>query len=225
MQELKHYHPLLVTLHWLVAVLVGVELYIGLFALEEQDRSLGAGGLLLAIHMVTGIAILALVIVRFIVRLRSKSPVDVNAGNPFLRLLEKVVHYGLYLMLIVITVIGLVMAIQTRRLQSIFLGQRPPIGQGFRPDSPQFSQGGQPVLPGQDFQPPQGGVVRPEGGFEGGQFPRRGLTGPFLLRGLHQLSAYIILLLVGVHVLATLYHLVVRRDNILRRMWYGAAPI
>lgn len=221
MQEPKRYHPLLVTLHWLVAVLVGMELYIGLFALEEEGRSLGAGRLELAIHMATGIAILGLVIARFIVRLRSKKPVDVNVGNPLLRLLEKVVHYGLYAMLIVTTVIGLVMAIQTRRLQSTFLGQSPQIGEGFRPDNPQFSQGGQPVQPGQDFQPPQGGFVRPEGGFERGQFPRGGLTGPFLLRGLHKLSAYIILLLIALHITAALYHQFIRRDNLIARIWYG----
>lgn len=210
MQETKRYHPLLVTLHWLVAVLLGLELYIGLFTLEGEGRGFSTGRLVLGVHMATGIAILALVIVRFIVRLRSKKPADANMGNPFLSLVAKVVHYGLYVMLIVITVLGLVMAIQTHRLQFVFLGQQP-----------QFAPGGQ---TGPSFQPPQAGFPRPEGGFEGGQFPRGGLSGPFLLRGLHKLSAYVILLLVGLHVLATLYHIVMRRDNILKRMWYGTAP-
>jgi len=222
MDQPRRYHPLMVTLHWLVAVLVGIELYLGLFAMGDEGRaaSFASSRLVLAVHMATGLAILLLVIVRFVLRLRSKKPADANAGNPFLGIVAKLVHYGLYVMLVVITVVGLVMAIQTRRLQSTFLGQQPQFGEfarGTRPDNPQFAPGGQ---PGQSFQPPQGGFTRPEGGFEGGGF-RRG--DPFQLRTIHKLGTYILLLLVGVHLLATLYHLVIRRDNLLARMWYGAA--
>jgi len=209
----KRYHPLLVTLHWIVAVLVGIELYIGLFVLSNERQGLGENRTVLAIHMATGIAILALVIARFFVRLRSKKPASANSGSPALDAIAILVHYGLYVMLLVITGVGLTMAIQTRRLQSTFLGQEP-----------QFTRPAGIVPPGSvapsegpGFQPPQGGF--PRGNFREGGF-RTG--GAFLLRGIHKLSAYIILALVVLHIAAALYHQFLRRDRLMARMWYGA---
>src|SRR5215467_5481106 len=84
----KRYHPALVTLHWLVAVLVLVNLYLGLFDLRPALLR-GRGGFqiptsTLAVHMATGIAILVLVVLRFIVRSTSKRPADATSGNGLL---------------------------------------------------------------------------------------------------------------------------------------------
>ena len=213
----KRYHPLLVTLHWLVAVLVGLELYLGLVVMESER----SGRLVLAIHMATGIAILALLVVRFVARIGLRQPAQANADNPLLAWLARLVHYGLYLMLLVITVLGLLMAIRSRQLQSAFVGRGPQYAEAEGEFPPSIARPSQGSRPAPAFEGQEGGSEGQEGS-EAGEFPAGALlTGPFLLMGIHKLSAYIILLLVSVHVAATLYHLV-RRQNVLPRMWYGA---
>ena len=44
------------------------------------------------------------------------------------------------------------------------------------------------------------------------------------LRHLHHLVGHGFIALVGAHFLAALYHLLVRRDDLLRRMWFGYVP-
>jgi cytochrome b561 len=39
---------------------------------------------------------------------------------------------------------------------------------------------------------------------------------------IHGLTAYLVALLVGIHILAALYHQFIRKDNLLARMWYGS---
>ena len=216
METPKRYHPLLVTLHWLVVLLVSLNLYLGLFILGQPGGGFEQSRTSVAIHMATGLTILSLIIVRFVVRLRSKKPAEAKSGSALLDVLAKLVHYGLYLMLLVITIVGLTFSLQTRRFQSTFLGQQPPFNRpsgAFPPSGSAPSGGGFPT-PG--FERPQGGFQRPD-------FPGGGRAGgAFLLRGIHKLSAYILLLLIGVHVAAALYHQFLRRDHLLGRMWYGA---
>lgn len=201
----KRYHPWLVTLHWLVGILVVFNLYVGKFVFTNQDYPDIAG----ALHMAAGIAVLALVIVRFVVRQRSARPAEARSGSKFADVLAKVVHYGLYVMLIVITVVGLTFALQSGRLERTFLGGE--AGQG-------TPQGGFPtpqsVAPGTA----PGAAGAPAPGFQG----RRPPSGIFILRGLHGLSANILLLLIALHVAAALYHQFIRKDNLIARMWYGA---
>ena len=100
MNPSKRYHPVLVTLHWLVALLIFTDLYIGYFYIRPIILS-GGGGLrgtdaILKIHMAAGIAILVLIIIRFIIRLATRKPLPADAGSQFLNVLAKVVHYALY---------------------------------------------------------------------------------------------------------------------------------
>ncbi len=186
MDSPKHYHPLLATLHWVVAALVLLNLYLGLVTLGP-----GRGDSTVPVHILAGIAILALVIVRFVVRMRSKKPADATAGNRFLDTLGKVVHYALYIFLLAITIIGLVFAVETDRLQSAFSGAQP------------------------EFSGPPAGFT-PGAGFPGGALP-----GGFSLLTLHLYTAYGLLALIGLHVAAALYHQFIRRDNLIARMWFG----
>jgi cytochrome b561 len=120
----KRYHPVLVTLHWLVAMFVIFNLYIGKFVFPDPDYpETAARG-----HMVMGILVLLLVIVRFVVRLRAARPADATAGNPLLDKLARVVHYGLYVMLLATTVIGASFALLSGRLARSLLGAGPASG-------------------------------------------------------------------------------------------------
>jgi cytochrome b561 len=76
----KRYHPLMVSLHWLVAALTAVELYFGLFVFARGVPGVEHPPMLVALHMLFGMAVLALVVVRFIVRLRLPRPAEVLTG-------------------------------------------------------------------------------------------------------------------------------------------------
>jgi len=231
MESPKRYHPALVTLHWLMAVLVFLNLYMGIFVFEDRGGGVNFQTLntLVAIHMAVGVTIIVLLLARFVLRLRTGHPDDANAGRPFLSILSKVVHYGLYLTVLAATVLGLAFSLQSGCFQTAFLGAKsqfgPPPGAGFPPpgDNPGVQQGvPQPgtITQGNDGsagQVPgsQGGDAR-RGGFRSG-----GPGGFFSLLRIHELAAYLLLALVGLHVAAALYHQILRKDNLLARMGYG----
>jgi cytochrome b561 len=217
MQSSKRYHPALVTMHWLIALLVFVNLYLGIVVFE--NRGGGPGGFqnpLVTIHMAVGITIVLLLIVRFILRVRTNRPIEATTGNKVFDSLAKFVHYCLYVMVLTVTVLGLVFSLQTGRFQSAFLGAQ----RQFTPPN------GIPQLQGTPgagpFTPPTDGTgAFPEGGpgpgFQGGP------GGVFGLLVIHELAAYALLVLVALHILAALYHQFVLRDHLIARMWYGAA--
>ena len=135
METPKRYHPALVTLHWLVALLVFTDLYIGYFYIRpiimSGEEVCRGTDLILKIHMVAGIAILVLLIIRFIIRLTTRKPASADAGFKALNILAKAVHYSLYFFVFAITVVGLILSIQTSRFQVAFLGATS--GPGFGP--------------------------------------------------------------------------------------------
>jgi cytochrome b561 len=211
----KRYHPALVTLHWLIALLIFVNLYLGIFTLRNRGGARGfqAAGSNVAIHMAVGVTILVLLVARFILRVRTSKPAPATAGNKFLDLLAVIVHYGLYLAVLVVTVLGLVFSFQSGRFQSTFLGTQsqfsPPPG-GF--PAVNGTPGAQPAAPFNGSS-----ANRPD--FAGG---RRRPGGGFALSAFHGLAAFALLGLVVLHILAALYHQFMRRDNLISRMWYGA---
>ena len=209
----KRYHPVLVTLHWLMAILVLFNLYFGLFVVMDL-RNFAQLDSNLAIHMTVGIIILVLLLIRFIVRLRTKKPETVWTGNAFMDRFSKLVHYGLYFFLLVMTVAGLVYSLQSFSFQSVFLGQqRPGFGgpggpSGFNRGAfgtpgvigapgtpgPRLNAQGTPFAPGLRVSGGEGGGDDNNGGGEGRRFGggfgpggpgggRFGGGGPGFLRG------------------------------------------
>jgi cytochrome b561 len=236
LQTPKRYHPLMVTLHWLIVLLVFTDLYLGLFVFRPLLQGGGAFRIPesdLAIHMAVGISILVLIVVRFFVRIGTTKPAAATAGNKFLDILARVVHYALYIFVFAITVVGLVFAVQTDRLQRAFLGggsSQPgsfPGGGNFGnfptpgPGTPRPSFGGSGNFPGGNpgF---QGNGSRPGGpGFPGGPGRRGGFA--FFLLPLHLFLAIVLSCLIVIHILAALYHQFIRKDYLIGRMWYGKA--
>ena len=108
----KRYHPALVSLHWLVALLIFATV---LFAGEEGEGgpALSIGGLPpIGIHMILGMTTLALLSIRLLVRWFTKHPDWASTGTPFLDLIGKLTHFGLYFFTFSITITGIVMASQ-----------------------------------------------------------------------------------------------------------------
>ena len=225
----KRYHPALVTLHWLVALLVFTDLYIGYFYIRPIIM-LGRGGvpgtdLILKIHMAAGVTILVLLIIRFIIRLTTRKPAAADAGSKALNVLAKVVHYCLYFFVFAITVVGLIFSLQVNRFQVAFLGATS--GPGFGPGGgfPRpglgtpgaFPQPG-PGTPSPSFNGVPGSPAAP--GFRPGAGGRRG---GFNLLMLHLYISIIVIVLLTLHILAAFYHQLIRKDRLLSRMWYGQA--
>ena len=129
----KRYHPALVSLHWIVMFLIFATL---LFAGEE-----GEGGFALSfgnfppmgIHMILGITTLVLLTIRLLVRWATKHPDWASTGTPFLDLVGRLTHFGLYFFTFSITITGIIMAWQRGWFNFIF---------GFGPSAANFHRGG-----------------------------------------------------------------------------------
>ena len=129
-QSPKHYHPALVTLHWLIVLLVFTNLFIGLFEFEPALRAGGGAAFripepLIALHIAVGLSILVLLVVRFVIRLRSRKPAPATAGSQSLNVLARLIHYALYVVVFALTLVGLIFSLQTNRLQRAFFGGGP----------------------------------------------------------------------------------------------------
>ncbi|HUH96235.1 MAG TPA: cytochrome b/b6 domain-containing protein [Anaerolineales bacterium] len=225
MDNPKRYHPALVTLHWLIALFVFTDLGIGYFYIRPILTS-GGGGVrgtdpILKIHMAAGVAILLLLVIRFIIRLATPKPAAAEAGSKALNVLARLVHYALYFFVFAITVVGLIFSVQTSRFQTAFLGAtggpgfgpgggfpRPPSGAPGAFSTPGAGGGGAPAFP-------PGNGPRPGG--------RRGFNAAFLLLPLHFSISIILIVLLTLHILAALYHQLILKDHLLGRMGYGKA--
>ncbi len=227
METPKRYHPALVTLHWLVALLVFTDLYIGYFYIRPIIM-LGKGGvpgtdLILKIHMAAGIAILVFLVIRFIIRLATRKPASADAGFKALNILAKAVHYSLYFFVFAITVVGLIFSLQVNRFQVAFLGATSSSGPGGGFPRPglgtpgAFPQPG-PGTPAPSFNGAPGSPAAP--GFRPGAGGRRG---GFSLLMVHLYISIILIVLLTLHILAAFYHQLIRKDRLLSRMWYGQA--
>jgi cytochrome b561 len=92
----KRYHPALVVLHWLSALLIILMLVIGFGMLEDLPNN-QAKAPMLAVHMTIGLTILALTIIRLVVRFSTKKPAPATAGNALLDKIGVATHWLLYL--------------------------------------------------------------------------------------------------------------------------------
>jgi cytochrome b561 len=100
MQQVTRYHPLLVTLHWLLAVLIVAALIVGFFILAGMPNSDPHKIRILAAHMAVGMLILALMIIRFLVRMLTSRPAAATTGYPALDRLAPITHYGFYILIL-----------------------------------------------------------------------------------------------------------------------------
>jgi len=205
------YHPALVVLHWLTLILIFATFFL---RGGEGGREGGGASLIpnfpdLGLHMILGIIVLLLLLVRLVVRWRTKRPQWASTGNNLMDRIGELTHWALYLFTFGMVITGLVLAMQGNRLFRTF-------GLGGS-SAPQFSQGQRP--PEGQFQP---GQIPPPGGGEGFRPGGFGRGNPlFILGRMHGLIWIVLFLLILLHVGATFYHQFFLRDNLLGRMWFG----
>jgi cytochrome b561 len=176
MKPVVRYHPSLVSLHWLLAVLIIGALAIGFFGLAAMPNTDPRKIIVLLVHMSGGMLILALMIIRFIVRMRTSRPPTATTGYRLLDRIAPLTHYGFYIVVCLIVVTGYTTAILAGLNRIVFQGSGEPLPASF--------------------------AVYPS----------------FVAHG------YLAALLAGLitlHVLAALYHQLVRKDRLFRRMSFG----
>jgi NAD(P)-dependent dehydrogenase (short-subunit alcohol dehydrogenase family)/cytochrome b561 len=121
--QVSRYHPLLVTLHWLLAALLVAALAAGsqvLIKIPNTDPTKIEG---LRQHIAGGILLLGLMLVRLIVRSRIPHPVQASTGSSALDRAVSLSHRLLYVLVLAQAVSGLALALQTRLWDVVVSGQ------------------------------------------------------------------------------------------------------
>lgn len=88
------YHPVHVTLHWLVAVLTIFLLAVGILVFPRTPNADEVQ--MLGVHKIAGIFLGLFMIIRLITRFVFKRPAPADAGHPALNVVGKIVHFLLY---------------------------------------------------------------------------------------------------------------------------------
>ena len=106
MRQVIRYHPLLVTLHWLLGALIVGALLLGFFVLDEMANTDPWKIVVLQLHMAGGMLIFALMLVRFIARMSTARPAKATTGYPLLDRIAPITHYGFYVLVLLMVTSG-----------------------------------------------------------------------------------------------------------------------
>ena len=123
MTQVSRYHPALVVLHWGLALLITAALALGALGLAKIPNTSPMKLEALRSHMTGGIIILALMLARLAVRMRSAHPPPARAGHRLLDRLAWASHRLFYVTVIAMAGSGIIMALQTGLFDSVFFGQ------------------------------------------------------------------------------------------------------
>ena len=135
------YHPALAALHWLLALLIGLSLVMGFAVLSNLPNSSPDKLLALRAHMIGGIAILVLMVIRFAVRLATRRPPPASTGSPLVDRLAPAMHYALYAVAILMAVSGIGIAVQAGLPDIVFRGSGAPLPETFTGLRPRAAHG------------------------------------------------------------------------------------
>lgn len=127
----KRYHPILVILHWLIALMLIVALMMGTFVLDPMPNSSPEKIDALKGHMIGGFVLLALMVLRFGVRSATKKPVRNTTGKPLADMLSFAVHYGFYVMVIGMAFSGMATSAAAGLPDIVFGGSGQPLPEDF----------------------------------------------------------------------------------------------
>ncbi len=170
----RRYHPVLVALHWFMAAFILMMLAVGRLLFPTltdaaQETSMAKT------HMIIGLFLLVLVVVRFIVRLRTPKPAPATTGNAILDRIGVITHYLLYFLIFQMALSGV---------------------------GTMLAAGLTPILSGSLMPVPEHLLGYP----------------PYAVHGL---TGWLLLALLALHIGATGFHLFIKKDNLLARMWFG----
>jgi cytochrome b561 len=123
--HVSRYHPLLVTLHWVLAALIIATLTLGFFGLATTPNSDPQKIGVLRVHMAGGMLIFALMVIRFVARIRTLRPAHATTGYPLLDRIAPISNYGFYVVVVLMTGTGFTTGILTGLPAIVFSGSGP----------------------------------------------------------------------------------------------------
>jgi cytochrome b561 len=173
--QVSRYHPILVALHWALAILIIADLTIGALVLVHIPNDVPRKIEGLRAHMSGGIVILILMFLRLAMRAGTTAPAKASAGSAVLDRVAWLSHRLLYFVVFAMALSGLVMGLQAHLPDVVFFGH--------------------------------------------GRLPASFWDYP--LRGVHYFLSRLLMALIALHIAGALYHTFIRRDHLLRRMWFG----
>ena len=127
MPPVTRYNGLMVALHALLAVLIVLALLAGYFLVAATPNSEPRKLALLAVHMAGGMTIVALMALRFLVRLSTARPPVAPTGSRALDALAALTHYGFYLLILLMAATGLATAALSGVTRIVFGGANAPL--------------------------------------------------------------------------------------------------
>lgn len=110
----SRYGAVAMTLHWLIAILLLINIAIGLYVAEIMDDSNPLHGPILQFHKSIGLTVLVLSVLRVLWRVMNPAPPLPQAMSPGLRRLSHVSHFLLYVLILVIPLSGWLMVSVSR---------------------------------------------------------------------------------------------------------------
>src|SRR5258706_87569 len=122
MPQVSRYHPVLVGLHWLLALMVIAALALGALVLVDIPNSDPMKIDALRQHMTAGVLILALMLVRLLVRTRTTRPAPASSGNALLNKLAWASHRLFYPLVFAMAGSGIIMAFEDNLPAIVFGG-------------------------------------------------------------------------------------------------------
>ena len=137
MQQVSRYHPALVVLHWLLAVMILGLLFAGFFVVDKMPNSDPKKLDILMIHMSAGMTILVLMLARFAIRRAKTRPPAAETGHPLLDRLGRLVHSTFYIVVVLMAATGLATALLAGLNRSVFQRDGEPLPAHFG-DFPTF---------------------------------------------------------------------------------------
>lgn len=138
---MARYHPIMIILHWLLAVMIILALVMGTFSLSEMDNADPAKIGALRMHMGVGLAILALMIVRLITRRMTQNPPEFDSGNARADTAGRWMHRGLYVFVILLALSGMALGNMAGLGEIVFFGADRPLPADFFEFAPRFVHG------------------------------------------------------------------------------------
>ncbi|MBI3675288.1 MAG: cytochrome b [Proteobacteria bacterium] len=169
----SRYQPVLVALHWLIALMIVGLLCLGFFVLANMPNSDPAKLDILKLHMAGGMFVLALMTLRVTICFRSTRPATATTGSSLLDRLASIAHTSLYAIVFLMIATG------------FFTGFL--ISSAFAPNGK----------------------------------PLPGTFAVFPTFQAHAVLATLLAILIAGHICAALYHQIVLKDGLFRRMWFG----
>jgi len=138
---MTRYHPLLVALHWVMAVMIIVALLAGNFVLDPLENSDPAKMFSFRAHMTIGVILGLLVLIRLVTRFSTAKPPHAETGSPLLNLAGRAAHWGLYLLVLVMVASGMGLSLQSGLADVVFFGSETPLPADFSAYPPRTVHG------------------------------------------------------------------------------------